>query len=264
MSTNVQAQIERCANLLFQARNGAAAVPPVRDQLPAMDIAAAYKVQQINIERRIKSGRGVVGRKIGLTSAAVQKQLGVDQPDFGVLLDDMAFYGDDVLIPVQGLISPRIEAEIAFVLKASITRQGLTRDELEAAIGKVAASAEIVDSAIANWNINIVDTVADNASSAAFALGTQLPYTPGMDLPARSMKLSLAGEAISTGSGAATLGNPLTALAWLADTAVAFGDPLQAGDIILAGALGPMKPFTEGIYEIEIDGFPKLTVRTDA
>lgn len=262
MATNLQAQIQNCANLLFSARTAGVAIPPVRDHLPPLDIAAAYSVQRLNIDRRLSSGRRVVGRKIGLTSAAVQKQLGVDQPDFGVLLDDMAFHGDDVTIPLKGMISPRIEAELAFVLKAPITRKGVSRDELEAAIGSVAASAEIVDSAILDWNINIVDTVADNASSCAFALGSPLPYASRMDLPSRLMKLSSDGDVISSGSGAATLGHPLTALAWLADTAVAVGDPLQAGDIILAGALGPMKPFAPGSYVIEIDGFPKLTVRT--
>jgi 2-keto-4-pentenoate hydratase len=225
-----------------------------------MDIAAAYRVQQINIARRLAGGRRVVGRKIGLTSEAVQKQLGVDQPDFGVLLDDMAYLGDRVAIPLEGFISPRIEAEIAFILKADITRAGLRGADLEAAIGQVAASAEIVDSAIADWKINIVDTIADNASSGAFALGSPQPYSPGMDLPGRAMRLSRAGEVLSTGMGAATLGHPLTALTWLADKAVAFGDPLRAGDVILAGALGPMKPFEPGDYLIEIDGFPALMV----
>jgi len=253
--------IAEAAARLFAARSGRAAIPPVRDQLPAMDIAAAYAVQQINIRRRLDEGRRVVGRKIGLTSEAVQKQLGVDQPDFGVLLDDMAYRGDEVVIPLASLIAPRIEAEIAFVLKADIPEAGLRGGELEARIGQVAASAEIVDSAVADWNINIVDTVADNASSAAFALGSLQDYAPGMDLPARAMRMSRAGEVLSTGSGAATLGHPLTALAWLADTATAFGDPLRAGDVILAGALGPMKPFEAGDYEIEIEGFPRLTVR---
>lgn len=253
--------ITETAARLFAARSARAAIPPVRDQLPAMDIAAAYAVQQINIRKRLAEGRRVVGRKIGLTSEAVQKQLGVDQPDFGVLLDDMAYLGDDVVVPLGDLIAPRIEAEIAFVLKADIPEAGLRGDELEARIGQVAASAEIVDSAIGDWNINIVDTVADNASSAAFALGSPQDYVPGMDLPARAMRMSRGGEVISAGSGAATLGHPLTALAWLADTAATFGDPLRAGDVILAGALGPMKPFEAGDYVVEIDGFPKLTVR---
>lgn len=256
----IQPAVQGVANRLFEARNTGRAIPPVRTDLPEMDISSAYRVQEINVARRLAGGRRVVGRKIGLTSEAVQKQLGVDQPDFGVLLDDMEYLGDRVAIPLAGLISPRIEAEIAFVLKEDITRPGLRRADLEAAIGQVAASAEIVDSAIAGWDINIVDTIADNASSAAFALGSEQSYSPDMDLPGRAMRLSRAGELLSAGTGAATLGHPLTALAWLADTAVAFGDPLRAGDVILAGALGPMKPFELGDYLIEIDGFPALNV----
>lgn len=253
--------IEDVSGRLFAARGERRPIPPIRTSLPEMDIAAAYQVQHRNVWRALEAGRRIVGRKIGLTSEAVQRQLGVDQPDFGVLFEDMAYRGDDVTIPLSGFIAPRIEAEIAFVLRAEITVRGLPRAELEAAIGQVAASAEIVDSAIADWNINIVDTVADNASSGAFALGSLQTYVPGMDLPARTMRMSRGDEALSTGSGAATLGHPLTALAWLADTAVAFGDPLRAGDVILAGALGPMTPFEAGDYVVEIDGFPKLTVR---
>jgi len=260
MSTDLDARIAQCADRLHEARASGRAIPPVRGELPDLDIAAAYRVQQINIRRRLDDGRQVVGRKIGLTSEAVQKQLGVDQPDFGVLLDDMAFHGDQVTIPLAGFIAPRIEAEIAFILKSDIAQAGLRGPDLEACVGEVAASAEIVDSAIAGWDINIVDTVADNASSAAFALGSPQLYLRGMDLPRRAMRLSRGGEVLSSGTGAATLGHPLTALAWLADTAVALGDPLRAGDVILAGALGPMKPFEAGDYVIDIDGFPRLTV----
>lgn len=253
--------VGRVADLIWTARAQARPIAPVRTALPALDVGAAYAVQQINVRRRLAQGRRVAGRKIGLTSEAVQKQLGVDQPDFGVLFDDMGHYGDDVTVQLAGMIAPRIEAEIAFVLKADIPEQGLDRAALEARIGEVAASAEIVDSAIAGWDINIVDTVADNASSAAFALGAPQPYVAGMDLPERAMRMSRAGETLSQGTGAATLGHPLTALAWLADTAAGLGDPLRAGDVILAGALGPMKAFEAGDYVIEIDGFPALTVR---
>ncbi|HET6972285.1 MAG TPA: fumarylacetoacetate hydrolase family protein [Phenylobacterium sp.] len=253
--------IESAARRLFAARRDRQPIPPVRRQLPAGDVAAAYAVQRRNVQRRLAAGHRVVGRKIGLTSEAVQRQLGVDRPDFGVLFDDMAYHGDHVTIPCAGFIAPRIEAEIAFVLGADLTASGLSRTALQAAISGVAASAEIVDSAIADWAIDIVDTVADNASSGAFALGSPQPYSPGMDLAARLMRMTRDGERISDGSGAATLGHPLNALAWLADTAIAVGQPLRQGDIILAGALGPMKPFAPADYRIEIDGFPPLTVR---
>lgn len=252
------------ADQLQIARREGRPIAPVRTALPVMDVAAAYAVQQINVGRRLAEGRRIVGRKIGLTSEAVQRQLGVKQPDFGVLFDDMGFYGDDVSIPLAGLIAPRIEAEIAFVLDADIPEPRLSRRDLEARIGLVAASAEIVDSAIAGWDINIVDTVADNASSALFALGSPRPYEAGMDLHARAMRMSRDGVVVAEGSGAATLGHPLAALAWLAETAAELGDPLRAGDVILAGALGPMKPFEAGDYRVEIEGFPMLTVRAQA
>jgi 2-keto-4-pentenoate hydratase len=263
MSTSLTV-IEDVAARLFAARSERRPIPPVRTSLPEMDVAVAYQVQQRNVRRRLETGRRIVGRKIGLTSEAVQRQLGVDQPDFGVLFDDMAYRGDDVTIPLRGFIAPRIEAEIAFVLRTDITVQGLSRAGIEAAIGEVAASAEIVDSAIAGWDINIVDTIADNASSGAYALGAPQPYAPGLDLPARVMRLSRGGEALAAGSGAATLGHPLAALSWLADTAVALGEPLRAGEVILAGALGPMTPFQAGDYLVEIEGFPPLTVRAEA
>lgn len=247
------------AERLFQARQTCVAIPPVRDELSTGGVAAAYRIQKLNIERLVAAGARRVGRKIGLTSKAVQQQLGVDSPDFGVLLDSMAWRGDAVSVPVSGMIAPRIEAEIAFVLARDITAVTPGAD-LSPFIASVAASAEIVDSAIANWTINILDTVADNASSGRFAVGTPLAFATGMDLPARRMVLRRDGETVSSGTGAATLGDPLTALAWLAETAIAFGDPLRAGDIILAGALGPMTPFVPATYEIEIDGFPKLTV----
>ncbi len=249
----------RIAERLFEARRTCIAIPPVREELSAGGVSAAYRVQKLNIDRLVAAGDKRVGRKIGLTSKAVQQQLGVDSPDFGVLLDSMAWRGDTVSIPVSGMIAPRIEAEIAFVLGGDITAMAPGED-LSPFVASVAASAEIVDSAIANWTINILDTVADNASSGRFALGAPQPFIAGMDLPARKMVLRRDGETVSSGAGAATLGDPLNALAWLAETAIALGDPLRAGDIILAGALGPMTPFTPATYEIAIDGFPKLTV----
>ncbi|NWH07453.1 MAG: fumarylacetoacetate hydrolase family protein [Alphaproteobacteria bacterium] len=255
--------IDCIAARLFDARRAARAIAPVRGDLPERGIAAAYEVQKINARRKLREGRRIVGRKIGLTSAAVQKQLGVDQPDFGVLFDDMCYRGDEVTVPLGGFIAPRIEAEIAFVLSADIPKP-VPAGEIAPFIACIAASAEIVDSAIANWDINIVDTIADNASSGAFALGTELPYQSGTDLCTRAMTLRKDGELVSSGKGAATLGDPLIALSWLAGTAAALGDPLRAGDIILAGALGPMTPFLAATYEIEIEGFPKLTVRGKA
>lgn len=251
--------LQHLADRIHQARASGAPIPPIRDELAAGGLPAAYSVQRLNIDRLVAAGAVRIGRKIGLTSKAVQAQLGVDSPDFGILLDTMAWRGNEVSIPVSGMIAPRIEAEIAFILGADIAHP-MPSSQIANAVSFVAASAEIVDSAIADWSISILDTVADNASSARFALGSPMQYEPGMDLASRRMSLRMDGQTMATGIGAATLGDPLTALEWLAEAAIAVGDPLRAGEIILAGALGPMTPFKSGTYEIEIDGFPALTV----
>lgn len=261
MSSDLEAAIARIADRLFEARATRRPIPPVRSELPALDIDSAYKVQQINVRRLLESGRKVVGRKIGLTSAAVQKQLGVDQPDFGVLFDVMAYGGAGAEISVSKLIAPRIEAEFAFRLGVDITKGPFTAEAVAGAVESVAVATEIVDSAIANWDINIVDTIADNASCGAFVTGPWVPFTRDLDLPSRAMRMTRFGAEVSKGAGAATLGDPLNALAWLAETAVAFGDPLRAGEIVLAGALGPMTALAPGDYAVNIEGFAPLWLR---
>lgn len=209
---------------------------PVRDLIGD---AEAYAVQQHNVAQRVADGAVVVGRKIGLTSPAVQRQLGVDRPDFGVLLDDMAYEDGDEL-PVSGLLQPKIEAELAFVLKADLTEGPFDEEVIARAVGHVTASLEIVDSRISGWDITFADTVADNASSGLFVLGTDQVELGGVVPKDVEMVLSVNGVERSTGTGAACLGDPLTALAWLATTAADLGDPLRAGDVVLSGALGPM------------------------
>lgn len=209
---------------------------PVRDLIGEAD---AYAVQQHNIAARIADGATVVGRKIGLTSPAVQQQLGVDQPDFGVLLDDMAYEDGDEL-PISGLLQPKVEAELAFVLKADLTAGPFDEQTVANAVDHVKASLEIVDSRISGWDITFADTVADNASSGLFVLGAEQADLGEIVPKTVSMVLSVNGEERSAGIGAACLGDPLTALAWLATTAADLGAPLKAGDVVLSGALGPM------------------------
>ncbi|MEV6238807.1 fumarylacetoacetate hydrolase family protein [Lentzea sp. NPDC051838] len=213
---------------------------PVRDLIGDDE---AYAVQQHNIAARLAEGATAVGRKIGLTSEAVQRQLGVGQPDFGVLLDDMAYKDGDVL-PTGRLLQPRVEAEVAFVLKADLATGPFDEDVVAGAVGYVLASLEIVDSRIAGWDITFADTVADNASAGLFVLGTEQVT----DVVPRevSMVLKVNGVERSTGTGAACLGDPLSALAWLATTAANLGDPLRAGDVVLSGALGPVVPVRAG------------------
>ena len=215
---------------------------PVRDLIGDDE---AYAVQQLNIAAQLAGGAAVVGRKIGLTSPAVQKQLGVDQPDFGVLLDDMAFKDGDVL-PTSRLLQPKVEAELAFVLKADLAEGPFDEAAVAGAVGYVQASLEIVDSRVSGWDITFADTVADNASSGLFVLGTEQADLGDVVPKDVSMVLSVNGEERSTGNGAACLGDPLTALAWLATIAVRLGAPLKAGDVVLSGALGPMVPVQAG------------------
>lgn len=220
-------------------------VPPLRDGLDPTDSVGAYAVQAINTRLWEAQGRRIVGRKAGLTSKAVQAQLGVDQPDFGVLFDDMAVADGGRLDPARCL-QPKAEAEIAFVLGADLPSATTTPEQVAAAVATVHAAIEIVDSRIADWKITFADTVADNGSSAFFVLAENGKPLPGLDLEAAAMTMRVNGTAVSTGSGAAALGNPLNAAAWLARTLAEAGEPLKAGDILLAGALGPMIALSSG------------------
>ncbi|RSY79337.1 2-keto-4-pentenoate hydratase [Sphingomonas koreensis] len=220
------------------------AVPPLRDVLASTDADSAYAVQTINTRFWEAAGRHIVGRKAGLTAKAVQAQLGVDQPDFGVLFADMEVADGGRLDPARAL-QPKAEAEIAFVLGADLPEADTTPEQVAAAVKTVHAAIEIVDSRIADWKITFADTVADNGSSAFFVLGEGKPLD-GLDLEGAAMTMTFDGAVVSTGIGAAALGNPLNAAAWLAQTLAARGEPLKAGDILLAGALGPMVALTPG------------------
>jgi 2-keto-4-pentenoate hydratase len=233
------------AQRLLDAARSATPCSPVRDLIGADDIAVAYAVQQeIALLRKRKGGR-VVGHKIGLTSAAVQRQLGVDQPDFGVLFDDMDVSAVDP-VPVGGLLQPRIEAEVAFLLGADLTGD-LTAAAVRSAVDAMAPALEIVDSRIAGWDISIADTIADNASSGLFVLGSERTRLDALEPVEIQMELDVDGRVVSKGSGAACLGDPLAALAWLAVAARDLGDPLRAGQVVLSGALGPMVPVLPGM-----------------
>ena len=219
--------------------------PPVRDLLPVGDLDAAYAVQSAWVRQQVTAGARVVGRKIGLTNPDVQAQLGVDQPDFGVLLDDMACPADRP-VDITRTLQPRIEAEIAFVLGRDLAGPVIGPAEVAAATAYVTPALEIVDSRIAGWDITIVDTVADNASSGLFVLGEPRRPLGGLDLPGCAMTMLRGTDVVSTGSGAACLGDPLAAVAWLAAAVRDRGRPLRAGEIVLSGALGPMVPVAAG------------------
>ncbi|WP_081235507.1 2-keto-4-pentenoate hydratase [Streptomyces viridosporus] len=218
---------------------------PVRDLIGPDDVQAAYAVQLQLTAERIEAGATVVGRKIGLTSVAVQEQLGVDQPDFGILFDDME-YADGAVVPAGAILQPRVEAEIAFVLKADLAEGPLDDARVREAIDYAVAAIEICGSRVADWDISFGDTVADNASAGGYVLGTQRVSLKEFDPVAAEMTMAIDGETVSTGSGAACLGDPVNAVVWLARQARELGAPLRAGQVILSGALGPMRPVTPG------------------
>jgi 2-keto-4-pentenoate hydratase len=247
-------QITSAAHALRAAASTRDFIAPLRETYPAMTIDDAYAVQRENTDARLAEGRRVIGCKIGLTSVAVQRQLGVDQPDFGVLFDDMG-YGDGEPIPVGVLAQPKVEAEIAFVLGRDIDAAHAGIADVIGAIDYALPALEIVGSRIANWNIGIVDTIADNASSAAFVLGGRPVKLDAFDARLCGMVLERRGEPVSVGAGAACLGHPLNAVVWLARTMAQRGTPLRAGSVVLSGALGPMVPVTPGdVFEARING----------
>ncbi len=255
------AVVESVAQALRDAEVNQAAIAPIRPQLggETADVDIAYAVQEVNTKRALAEGRRLVGRKIGLTSKVVQAQLGVDQPDFGMLFADMA-YGDGEAIPAGLLIQPKVEAEIALVIKSDLTKEKHTYADIISATDYALPAVEVVDSRIENWKISLIDTVADNASSAAFVLGSKPVKLDDLDLVNCKMIMTRGEEVVSQGVGKACLANPLNAAVWLADEMVRRGRPLLAGDIILTGALGPMVVANPGDeFKVEIEGFGSVT-----
>ncbi len=236
------------------------AMGPIREAFPDASIGDAYAVQAANTAFWEAAGRSVVGAKIGLTARAVQAQLGVDQPDFGHLFADMAVPDGDTVAPGR-LLQPKVEAEVAFVMARTPDAGRLTTAGLIDSVAYALPAIEIVDSRIAGWNIRIVDTVADNASSGLFVLGTRPVSLADLDLRLCGMVLEKNGEPTSFGAGAACLGNPLHALGWLAARMAGVGRPLVKGDVILSGALGPMVPVAPGdSVEARISGLGSVRV----
>lgn len=234
---------------------------PVRHVLGDTDLATGYAVQRLLTQDRLARGARVIGRKIGLTSPAVQAQLGVDQPDLGVLFDDMAVRSGETVDPGR-LLQPRIEAEIAFVLATDLPDPRTDALRARSAVGHAVAALEIVDSRIATWDITLVDTVADNASCGLFVLSDDRVPLGDQDLRAVHMIMTNSSSTVvSSGEGAACLGDPLEALAWLARAAAELGEPLRAGEIVLSGALGPMVPVAPGEeFTATLSGLGKVTV----
>ena len=249
---------QRVADTLQAAYAGPPVAPPT-STFPDLTLDEAYAAQLLQIERRLASGRRVVGHKIGLTSAAMQELLGVDQPDYGHLLDDMVVADS---LSIDRFLQPRIEPEIGFVLGRDLQGPGVDEVAAAAAVEAAFPALEIVDSRIADWQIGLLDTIADNASSGAVVLGPERVALRDLDLPSVSVTMRRNGQDVGTGTGAAVMGNPLRALAWLANTLGARGIRLEAGHIILAGAMCAMVPVAAGDQvTAEFPGFGAVSVR---
>ncbi|AJQ47130.1 MULTISPECIES: 2-oxopent-4-enoate hydratase [Pseudomonas] len=254
-------EIEKLGLQLHQALADRQAVAPLTERNPDMTLEQAYQVQLAMIQHRLEGGQKVIGKKIGVTSQVVMDMLGVDQPDFGHLLSDM-LYVDGAAISLDGLIAPKAEGEIAFVLKEDLRGPGVTVADVLRATAYVMPCFEIVDSRIRDWKIRIQDTVADNASAGAFVLGGQGAAPREVDLACVGMTLEKNGEVVATGAGAAALGHPANAVAWLANKLGQLGIGLNKGEVILSGSLAAMVPVQPGDQlRVSLGGIGSASVR---
>ena len=251
---------------LFQALRQCRTVPPLSTRHPQLTVDQAYAISLHLLRRREAEGERVIGKKIGVTSKPVQDMLDVRQPDFGFLTDRMQIEdGATIGFTRHGMIQPRAEGEIAFMLKADLQGPGVTRDDVLAATAWVAPCFEIVDSRIENWKIRIQDTVADNASCGVFVIGTQHTDPTTLDLAAAQMQMWKNGQPCGSGVGAAVQGHPAEAVAWLANTLGAYGIPFKAGEIILSGSLAPLVPAAPGDrFRMEVQGLGGCSVGFEA
>ena len=241
------ARIAALGDELFTALRSRSVLDPLTSRETAIDIDDAYRISLRFLERRSAEGERVIGKKIGVTSKPVQDMLGVHQPDFGFLTDRMQVAnGEVVSIAGSGLIQPRAEGEIAFVLKKDLRGPGVTEDQVLDATDYVLPCFEIVDSRIRDWQIRIQDTVADNASCGIFVVGEDRVKPQSLDLAAVKMDISKNGQHVASGLGSAVQGHPATAVAWLANTLGRFGIPFLKGEIILSGSLAPLLPAQPG------------------
>lgn len=255
-------QIIQCGDELFDAMQQLKTLRPFTERYNDITIEDAYNISLRMIERRVEAGETIIGKKIGVTSKAVQNMLNVHQPDFGFLTDKMAYsQGQEMPISEQ-LIQPKAEGEIAFILKKDLMGPGVTNADVLAATDCVIPCFEVVDSRIENWQIKIQDTVADNASCGLFILGDKAVDPRKVDLATCGMVVEKNGSVISTGAGAAALGSPVNCVAWLANTLGEFGIPLNAGEVILSGSLVPLEPVQAGDHmSVSIGGIGSASVR---
>lgn len=237
--------VDESARLLLEAYRDHRPIPPLVSTFPGLTIDDAYQIQLIQVHSWLAGGRRIEGRKVGLTSPAMQAQMKVSQPDFGHLFDDM-FYTEHTAVPGGRFLQPRAEPEVALVLARDLVGPGVTVAEAAGAVDFVLPALEIIDSRIANWQCSIVDTIADNASSGGVVLGSTARRIGEVDLRLGGCILHRNGEIADTGAGGAVLGSPLNSLAWLANTLGAQGEGLRAGQVILPGSITASIPFEPG------------------
>jgi 2-oxopent-4-enoate/cis-2-oxohex-4-enoate hydratase len=256
-----QQKIIQIGDELYRSLCSGQTIAPLTERHPEFTIEDAYHVQQQMLARRKEQGARVVGKKIGVTSKAVMDMLNVHQPDFGYLLDTM-IYNEGEAIPMESLIQPKAEGEIAFILKRDLMGPGISNADVLRATECVMPCFEIVDSRIKDWKIKIQDTVADNASCGVFVLGDHAVDPRKVDLSTCGMVLEKNGEIVGTGAGAAALGSPVNAVTWLANTLGRLGIPLKAGEVILSGSLAAMFPVKAGDnLRVAIGGIGGCSVR---
>lgn len=249
------------AEQLLAAYATRAPVEPLTATHEGMTLEDAYAIQLLQVERRRDEGRVVRGHKVGLTSAAMQKMLGVSEPDYGHLFDDF-FHLEHAPVPVDHFLQPRIEPEVAFVLKRPLKGPGVTVHEALRAVDFVLPALEIVDSRIRDWKIGLFDTIADNASSGAVVLGSTPTDVDAVDLRLTGATLHRNGRLVGTGAGGAVLGSPVNSLVWLANTVGVHGITLEEGDVVLPGAVCAMVPVAAGdTFTATFAGLGSVTAR---
>lgn len=242
------ANIQKFADMLYESARTCKAIPPLTGMDSSLTVDDAYAIQLSNVKRMLKENQEISGKKIGLTSEGIQKQLGVNEPDYGHLFKVMDY--PDGKIPYDMFLQPKIEGEIAFILKEDLAGGQVTREDVVNATDYVVGAFEIVDSRIANWNIKLVDTISDNASSGCYVPGKVKKKLSELDLPSITMKLYKNGELVQEGTGAAVLGDPCLSVAWLANRLWGYGVALKKGEIVLSGAFSAAPMAAKGdIFE---------------
>jgi 2-keto-4-pentenoate hydratase len=249
------------ADELLAAYTSREPVEPLTGRYEDLTLDDAYEIQLLQVTKWLEDGARISGHKVGLTSAAMQRQMGVDSPDYGVLLDRM-FWREHEPIPESAFVQPRVEPEVAFVLRSSLTGPGVTVADAIAAVGYVLPALELIDSRIRDWKIGLADTIADNASSGGVVLGSTPHQLDAVDLRLSGCNLVRNGELAGTGAGGAVLGSPLSSLVWLANTLGARGVALEAGHVILPGSITASIPVVAGdVVTATFAGLGSVTAR---